>query len=195
VEHPSIARPMLRLIASSYVRSVVVAIACGMPLAGAGCGADSDDSPSAPDKGTLEALAVAQRKSTQPLVSGTEVRAAGRSPAGTLLRWWRLIQFSAPASQITPLYTDAARPSAGSLSRQLQPIRYYFLERKPLISGQQSTARVFALIGTRSGTSTRSDPAVFFLAKSHDHWRLGDKEFVTGKYELDRRFAEEQASP
>jgi hypothetical protein len=189
---------IMRALRFGGLQALIVAIVCSTSVAALGCRSDSSEDAPAPEPGSLDAIAAAQRDVKSPLVSGREVRVAGDTPAGVLLRWWRLIQFSAPVSEISRFYSSSARPAPTMLSRQLAAIRYYFLDRKPYISDQQtqtSTARVFALLARDPRGRDQADPTVFSFKRANGQWRFADNEFAAGRYQLEQRFTEEQVPP
>ena len=171
-----------------------VTAAC-VALALTGCsGASKSPSPVEREPGgVLRRLTTSQASNKQPTISSDEIRAAASSPASALLRWWQLIQFSAPSRELLQFYAPASRPSAKQLSHMIAPIRYYFADRRPIVLDQQVTgqaARVFSFI---AGDASRAHPgagapAVFNMVRQRGRWFLADNEFVTGKFRSEVAF-------
>jgi hypothetical protein len=159
------------------------------------CDSKSGEEDRTVQQGSLKAIEAAQASSKEALISGREVRAAGRSPAGTVLRWWQLVQFSARTVDILPFYDADARPSLRQLTKQLAATRYYFVDRKPFITDQQidgSNARVFFLLARRPG-DTQVDPSVVALTRSASSWQLADNDLVARRYKTEQSFADERS--
>jgi hypothetical protein len=162
-------------------------------VGGFSVGSCSDSSGPAPEQGgLLDRIDAAQKRNRDALVSGAEIRAAKDSPAASMLRWWRLIQFRAPSAQVARLYVSNARPSRTLLTRQLRAVRYYFLERRPMISDIQRRgwdSQVFAVI---LKGDEESDPQVWGLRREQDKWRLANNEVLESRYRAELEFKRSQ---
>lgn len=123
-------------------------------------------------------VAAVQDETTRLLVSGREIRAAGRrSPTGRVLAWWQSVQFALPVEKVAQNY-EAIEVRRSSLRRRLLRYRPVFLEQKPLILDEVirgKDAWVFGVVGP-DGLSpdrdTAGTPALLRLTKRGETWRL-----------------------
>jgi hypothetical protein len=135
-------------------------------------------------------LSELQARTAGTLVSGAELKLAGSGPAGALLRWWQLIQFSAPATRIALLYSPSAAIGIRRLAAQLRAASYYFVANKPLVLDESISAgkaSVFALIGhgqlnaSDPSVGVTSTPYVFYLDFHGSQWLLDDNRLLASR--------------
>lgn len=135
----------------------------------------------------LATLAALETRAPGPLVTPDEIVAAGDGPAGTILRWWRDIQFNASPTVVASYYSPAAHVSAKTLKTQLKLVGYLIVTNTPRILDVQDDghqARVFALIGhgdpnaSYSSVGTTSSPRVMVLTRVGPRWLLADNRLL-----------------
>jgi hypothetical protein len=168
-----------RLLVTVLVAMLVGAVAAIVVLA---IGDDSDRPVAgSPGEGTSQT-------SPGPFVTQEDLAALeDGSPGRAVLRWWQLLQFQAPVSEIHSYYARSADVTVPTLRRQLTRLGYLFPEGKPRVvqvDESDSSATVLTVI-TRRPVSQSGDrqpaqhlPQYFKLAREGSRWKLADNSYL-----------------